>query len=254
MELLASHDFQTGLRNYLDLAELRRKLLVWQADFDAFDEMIDIRSVHYEPLLPDVDTQFRELDSRIRLRVEQHRLLVQRRDDLLTTPRPDFLATREEQNILARLEDIESQVRDSGSPFEDSMMRRVQRLKGALTWTLETEYHDRLTAFSQNLGTLDEAVQVAQRQYDRYVRARQAATHSYEGYGDPIRRLRAHVRQSAEKVEMLMARQGQLLEVVAIEELVARRDRLENYGDKARFALADSYDRATQTQARGVQE
>jgi hypothetical protein len=47
-----------------------------------------------------------------------------------------------------------------------------------------------------------------------------------------------------------MARQGYLLEVVAIDELIARREHLENYGDKARFALADSYDRATQAQAR----
>ena len=51
-----------------------------------------------------------------------------------------------------------------------------------------------------------------------------------------------------------MARQGQQLEVVAIEELIAARGRLESYGDKARFALADSYDRATQSQARGVEE
>ena len=43
---------------------------------------------------------------------------------------------------------------------------------------------------------------------------------------------------------------GTLFEVVAIDELIARRDHLENYGDKARFALADSYDRATQSQAR----
>ena len=40
-----------------------------------------------------------------------------------------------------------------------------------------------------------------------------------------------------------------MLEVVAIDELVARRGRLEGYRDKARFALADSYDRATQAQA-----
>ena len=46
-----------------------------------------------------------------------------------------------------------------------------------------------------------------------------------------------------------MARQGRLLELVAIDELIARRSRLESYGDKARFALADSYDRATQAQA-----
>jgi tetratricopeptide (TPR) repeat protein len=254
MDLLATHDFQTGLQNYLDLAELHRKLLIWQASFDSFDEMVDIRYEHYEPLLPDVDKDFRELDSRMRLRIEQHKMLVDRRDDLLTTPRPEFLATREEQAILARIELIESQVQESDTPFEASLNERLQHLKGMLTWTLETKYHERLTQFDQNLRGLDAAMEIAQAQYDQYVRARQAATHSYVGYDDPIDRLRAHVSVSIEKVELLMTRQGHLLEVVAIEELVARRDRLENYGDKARFALADSYDRATQVQARGVEE
>lgn len=249
MELLATHDFQTGLQNYLDLADLHRKLVAWQGGFDSFDEMVNIRHEHYEPLLPDVDTQFRELDSRMRLRIEQHKLLVQRRNDLLTTPRPEFLATREEQAILGRLEQIEAQLQGSDSPSDKSAMRRIERLKGTLAFTLATEYHDRLTAFDRNLRGLDEAMAVAQKQYDQFVRARQAATLSYVGYETPISRLRAHVRDAVGKVELLMARQGHLLEVVAIEELIARREHLENYGDKARFALADSYDRATQAQA-----
>jgi hypothetical protein len=53
-----------------------------------------------------------------------------------------------------------------------------------------------------------------------------------------------------QKIDLLMARQGRLLEINAIETLIARRSHLENYGDKARFALADSYDRATQAQAK----
>ena len=87
-------------------------------------------------------------------------------------------------------------------------------------------------------------------QYDQFVRARQAATHSYEGYETPIGRMRAQVSDAIERVDMLMAQQGHQLEMTAIEELSARRSRLENYRDKARFALADSYDRATQAQAR----
>lgn len=249
MELLATHDFQTGLQNYLDLADLRRKLVSWQGGFDAFNDMVEIRYDHYEPLLPDIDTQFREFDSRMRLRIEQHKMLVKRRDDLLTTPRPEFLATREEQAILARIEHVEALLEEGGIPAEDPLVRRLQRLKGLLAWTLETEYHDRLTKFDQNLRGLDAAMAVLQQQYDQYVRARQAATHSYMGYETPISRLRARVSESVQKVDLLMARQGRLLEVVAINELIARRGRLENYRDKARFALADSYDRATQAQA-----
>lgn len=250
MQLLASHDFQTGLQNYLDLADLRKKLLRWEAGFDSFDEMVDVRHGHYEPLLPDVDEEFRQLDSRMRLRVEQHKMLVRRRDDLLTTPRPKFLATREEQATLGRLEAMEAQLDGSESAFATSMMRRIKRVKGMLTWTLETEYHERLTRFDENLRGLDAAMAIGQEQYDQFVRSRQAATHSYVGYEKPIKRLRTQVRTAVDQVDLLMARQGRLLEVVAIEELIARRGRLENYGDKARFALADSYDRATQAQAR----
>jgi len=243
MELLASHDFQTGLQNYLDLADLKRRLLTWEGGFDSYDEMVEIRRTHYEPLLPDVDEAFRKLDSRMRLRKEQHGMLVKRRNDLLTTPRPEFLATRDEQAIIARLDLLEAQAQGQD-------LVRVQRLRGVLAYTLQLEYHERFTEFDRNLRSLDEAMATAQSEYDEFVRSRQAATHSYEGYDTPMQRLRADVQQSVDKIDMLMARQGHLLEVLAIDQLIARRDHLENYGDKARFALADSYDRATQAQAR----
>ena len=249
MELLASYDFQTGLQNYLDLADLRDRLVEWQRDFDAFDDMIGIRRAHYEPLLPGVDEEFRALDSRLTLRIEQYRALVRRRDDLLTTPRPEFLATREEQALLRSIGDLEAALAASGAPPGDAIAERLRRLRGLLTWTLETEYHERLNRFDANLRTLDAAMARAQASYDAFVRERQAATHSYEGYGKPINRLRNHVADAIGQVELLMNRQGRLLEIVAVEELVARRGRLENFGDKARFALADSYDRATQSQA-----
>ena len=252
MDLLASHDFQTGLQNYLDLADLRRKLVTWEGGFDAFDEMVDIREGHYEPLLPEVDEQFRKLDSRMRLRVEQHKMLVKRRDSLLTIPRPEFLATPEEQALLARIESVEANAYKDTGAYQETLLR-LKRLKGVLTYTLRTEYHARFTEFDRNVRSLDEAMAMVQAEYDEYVRNRQAATHSYVGYDKPMRRLRADVEKSVEKIDQLMARQGHLLEVLAIEQLVARRDHLEDYGDKARFALADSYDRATQAQANLVE-
>jgi uncharacterized coiled-coil DUF342 family protein len=212
--------------------------------------MVDIRQDHYEPLLPDVDETFRKLDSRMRLRSEQHKMLVKRRDDLLTTPRPEFLATPDEQAILARIDHLETELGVDVGSTREQLAERLDRIKGLVIWDLETEYHERFTEFDRNLRSLDEAMAVAQNEYDEYVRSRQAASHSFEGYDKPMTGLRADVRQSVEKIERLMARQGYLLEVVAIDELIARREHLENYGDKARFALADSYDRATQAQAR----
>ena len=51
-----------------------------------------------------------------------------------------------------------------------------------------------------------------------------------------------------------MEQQGRRLEVVAIEELASRRDLLESYQNRARFAFADSYDRAAKAQARAQVE
>ena len=52
-----------------------------------------------------------------------------------------------------------------------------------------------------------------------------------------------------ERLDVLMARQGHMLETVAIKELLVRRERLEAYENQARFAFADSYDRAAKAQA-----
>ncbi|MEE8426793.1 MAG: tetratricopeptide repeat protein [Woeseiaceae bacterium] len=252
MELSASHVFQTGLQNYLDLADLRKKLVSWQTSIDSFEDMVEIREGHYEPLLPDIDHQFRKLDSRMRLRVEQRRILERRLKGMLTTPRPEFLATREEQAVLARLKELEGQLGEDNGPVAANLKERMRRLSGTVTWTLLTEYHERLTVFDRNLRELESSVELMRENYARFVRARQAATHGFEGYEAPVRRLRTRIAESLAKIDLLMARQGHLLEVVAIDELVARRRRLENYQDQARFALADSYDRATQAQARGV--
>jgi tetratricopeptide (TPR) repeat protein len=249
MELLASHDFQTALQNYLDLEDLRRKLASWHVNFDAFEDMIGLRRGYYEPQLPGVDAEFRDLDSRMRLRIEQYELLEKRLQGLLVGPRPEFLATTEERLTAARLAEYAASLEGDSSPTADHLRWQIARLQGVITYTLRIEYHERLNAFADHLHDLGEAIEVLQAEHVEFVRTRQAAVHSYEGYDTPIGRLRTHVAEALGKVNLLMARQGRVLELVAIDELVARRDRLETYRDQARFALADSYDRATSARA-----
>ncbi|MEN8196617.1 MAG: hypothetical protein ABFS30_08885, partial [Pseudomonadota bacterium] len=182
MELMASHDFQTALQNYLDLEDLRSRLIGWRTSLDAFDDIIRLRGQNYEPLLPEVDAQFRELDSRIRLRLEQRKHLGERLQAMLTAPRPDYLATADERIIGERLALIEEQFGASTGPESLALRQRAARLRGALTWRLETEYDERLTAAHEHLNALNAHVDALTRQYDAFVRARQAATHSYVGY------------------------------------------------------------------------
>jgi tetratricopeptide (TPR) repeat protein len=244
MDLMASHDFQTALQNYLDLEELRSKLGAWKMSLDAFEDVIRLRGQNYEPLLPEVDAQFRELDARMRLRLEQRKHLAERLHVMLTARRPEYLATAEERIALRRIALIEKQLGDSQKPESLALCQRAARLRGALTWRMETEYDDRLTAAYAHLNELNAPIDSLTRQYDVFVRTRQAATHSYVGYDDQIAQLRERVGDAFQRVDSLMIRQGKMIETVAINQLESRRERLVAQQNQARYGVADSYDRA----------
>jgi tetratricopeptide (TPR) repeat protein len=249
MALMASHDFQTALQNYLDLEDLRKRLVAWQGNFDAFEDIIRHRRAYYEPLLPELDAHFRELDSQVRLRLEQRERIDARLHNMLTAPRPDFLATAEERVVLESLAQLEARFGEPESQDFAAIQQRMQRLKGVLHWELETRYHQRFTDAHEHLVELNEVVDAMQVQYEAFVRTRQAALHSYEGYDEQIVRLRRRVAGALQQLQVLMARQGHMLERVAVHELSLRRQRLETYQDQARYAFADSFDRAAKAQA-----
>ena len=167
---------------------------------------------------------------------------------MLIAPRPEHLATGDEQRAAAALDALEASLGETSA--DEAARRRLERLLGVLTWTVETRYHERLTEVHEHLRELNGDIDALTQQYDAFVRTRQAATHSYVGYDAPIKGLRTRVDTALEGLGTLMARQGHLLETVAVEELLVRRGRLEAYQDQARFAFADSYDRAAKAQAR----
>jgi tetratricopeptide (TPR) repeat protein len=248
--LMASHDFQTALQNYLDLEDLRKKLVSWQRSLVSFEDIIGLRRQYYEPLLPEIDRHFRKVDARMRLRLEQRKHLDQRLQHMLVAPRPDLLATADEQAWTLRIAELEASLGEAKGPEQEALRQRLRRLRGVLTWSLETQYHQRLTEAHEHLRELDEDVEVLKEQYDGFVRTRQAAMHGYVGYESPIKGLRARIATAQARLDGLMDRQGQMLETVAIQQLIVRRERLEVYQNQARFAFADSYDRAAKAQAR----
>lgn len=247
-KLMASHDFQTALQNYLDLEDLRRKLESWQASFDAYDDLIRRRRDYYEPLLPGIDAKFRELDAQYKLRREQRNMLARRLNDQLTEPRPELLATADERILLDRINAVEAAVARLPQAMRGGHGERVERLRGVITWKLRTEYADRLTEAHEHLEELDADIDKLQDRYQSFVRVRQASVHGYTGYDDGLRDLRNRVRESLERVGQLQKQQGSLIEAVAISELTARTERLKGYQTQARYAVADSYDRASQAQ------
>jgi hypothetical protein len=248
LELMASHDFQESLKNYLDLEQLRRRLDVWERDLDAFEEIIEQRRTYYQPLLPAIDWEFRRLDSQMRLRLEQRDRIDQRLKAMLVVPRPDYLATADERVIGERIALLERKLTAGSTAGPGEVEARIRRLRGVLHWNIYTKYDSRFTDAYKHLRDLDREVDLLKRQYTAFVRTRQAATQSYEGYDGVIRRQKSLIEAAREKVGELMARQGHMLEAMAVDELTARRERVAEFQTKARFTMADSYDRAIRAQ------
>src|ERR1700747_855195 len=126
----------------------------------------------------------------MRRRVEQRKHRAERLQAILTAPRPEYLATPERQIDRERIAGIKKQLGNSNDPESLALRQRADRLHGALTWRLETEYNEPLTAAHVHLSDLNAPVDTLTRQYDAFVRTRQAATHSYAGYDIQIVRLR----------------------------------------------------------------
>ena len=254
MDLMAAHDFQESLKNYKDLADLRQNLTVWLDSLTVYEDIIELRRRYYEPLLPTIEKQFKKLDSRMRLRIEQRDRLKERINSLLILRRPEYLATADEMAVLNRLSKIRVDLEANPQMASEENLYRLNRLSGILDWRLKSEFDQRLTEAYKNLKDLDGVIDDLNKQYRAFVRTRQAATQSYTGYTIPIQQLRTQLRETAVKLKRIMARQGRVLEQMAINELDRRRKRLEEYQIKARFALAESYDRATKEQEKKLLE
>ncbi|GAB2876407.1 hypothetical protein ACCI51_13640 [Microbulbifer echini] len=248
LDLMASNDYQEFLRNYRDLNELFERNKEWLKSLTAYEDIISVRRAYYEPLLPQLDDQFRTLDARIKLRMEQRDQFSSRIEQMLVSRRPEYLATAEEQEARLQLLQLHKQIARNPRGFTEETRSRLERLQGILALRLSTEYHERLTEAYKHLQALNTEIEKLQTVYRSYVRSRQAATHSYTGYNKDIQRLRAQIRATQRRLETLMARQGSMLEALAIQELERRRTQLESYQIKARFALADSFDRANELQ------
>jgi tetratricopeptide (TPR) repeat protein len=248
LELMASHDFQETLKNYLDLEELRKKIEVWSGDLVAFEDIIEKRKAYYQPLLPQIDKEFRQFDSKMRLRLMQRDLIETRLKAMLTGPHPEYLASAAERTALDEVTRLEQKLSAGGKAVPADVAARIKRLRGVIRFGIYTEYDRRFTDAHRHLRDLNSDIARLKKAYLSFVRARQAATQSYEGYSNIIRTLKSRITIAREKVMELMPKQGEILTNMAVSELTKRHDRITEYQNKAHFAMADSFDRATRAQ------
>lgn len=248
MELLASNDFQDSLRNYLDLAELLKKLEPWNGDLEAYEAIIQNRQQHFETILPAFDKQLLAIDGQMRLLLDKKLALDEHLSGMSNSAQPELLETSEEAKTRANLKHLEQQYQNDRSTAAVEARQRLAKEQEKLQQKINSSYNKRLDEAIQRNRQLDDEMEKLKNQYSSLDLSRQAAIQSYKGYSTQIYQLKRRILSSRGKVQTLLEKQGHILEVMAINELEQRRKKLQEYQMLARFSISESYDRASKKQ------
>ena len=170
-ELVASNEFQEGLKNYRDLLYLRENLRRWSESLGAFDDILDTRQRAYEQRLPVIESSLDnvDLDALAARRVTMESRLV----DIERDENVWALGTEREQEAWAELDAMTVKLASLGDiPGAEAARQKQEFLKGVLYWNLYRDYKARLWQSKKNLTAIERDFRVAQRSYHQVDAAR----------------------------------------------------------------------------------
>ena len=258
--MMARHSFQQAVQNYRDLGFLYDNLGEWLNSITAFQNIIQVRRNYYEPMLPAIEEAFEIQDSLMKHAVTRRDDVLQQLEVAQQQRDSDAFATPEEIQIDQRLAALRRRIKQkakASSVADDGLDRviyRTHRLQGVLDWQQHTDYDARLDHAHRELAQLNRSINQLENQHARVVRFKREAYQSFEGYDNQLRRTITKINALRTRILSVKAQQGRYLEKVTVNELDLRRENLANYISKARFAMAESYDRATKKQSEEAAE
>ena len=248
--LLATHEFQEGLKNYRDLNYLYRNLDTWQGSIDVYANMLATRRQAYAERLPRTEDALAraDLDGMVSRKLEFDSTLnnIEQSHDWLA------LATHSEFEMWGEIAGLENTPALRADIPEAAEVRdKIQLLKGVLQWQLEREFKDRLWRIRRDLDDAGEALietQRSRRQIDKTMRLEPAR---FDSLSDRVYGLGPRIESMKMRVEDALEDQRAFLRSIAVGELQAQKQRLDVYTVQARFALAAIYDVATTAEEAG---
>ena len=239
--LLATHEFQEGLKNYRDLSYLYRNLDTWQQNIDVYANMLETRLEAYAERLPRVEESLAsaDIDGMVTRKLEFDSTMnnIEESHDWLA------LATKSEFDTWGEITGLESTpALHADIPEAAEVSDKISLLKGVLQWQLERDFKDRLWRIRRDLRLTGEALvdtQRSRRQIDETMRQEPLR---FENLSARVQDLSPRIEGIKMRVEDALSRQRGFLQSIATGELEAQKDRLDIYTIQARFALAAIYD------------
>ena len=242
--LMASHEFQEGLKNYRDLRLMQANLARWTDSLEAFGAMIEARELaatqrepHRQEVLAGTDLDAlaqrqQELTDRF-AQVEASREVA-----ALASPQE-----RSQWEVLARIDATLASM--PAGPQRDEFTERARLLRGALSWELDRAYKVRATQTRRDLKQTRSALAEAGTRLAAIGEAGDLVPQNTQGFAGRVDNLSERVARITPLLDATALAQERALADIAVGELQAQQKRLGSYSTQAQFALASLYDGAS---------
>ena len=241
--LLATHEFQEGLKNYRDLTYLHRNLDRWQQNVGVYANMLETQREKLAQSIPVVQQSLSQadLDDMIAKKLGYDAVvdnIEANRDWLALATRAEF-DMWEEITVLQQAPALKADL-----PEAREVQDKIDLLKGVLQWQLERDFRERLWRLRRDLQQTGEALVETQRAWRQIDDTMRNEPQRFAALGDRVYGLAPGIESMKMRVEDALFRQRAFLRDIAVGELQAQKQRLDVYTIQARFALAAIYDLA----------
>jgi uncharacterized small protein (DUF1192 family) len=245
-ELMATNEFQEGIRNYRDLVALEGNLDAWATSIAAYDEMLAARKARYALHEPDAA---RALHSEaLESLVQRQSALSEKVRGIETSSDPVGLATAEEAGQWNRLTEIGARI-DRLPPTDEirALHEQQRRLQGVLYWQMNADYKARLWQAKRQLAELDTLLAGTRQSREDLQQTGVGVSAGFGAFDERIAAHKTEIGRLQARTARTRLAQGSEIERLAIGELEDQKKRLDSYLVQARFALAQTYDSALNT-------
>ena len=243
-QLLATHEFQEGLKNYRDLNYLYRNLDEWQRNVDVYANMLETRRQAFAARVPVVNAALEraDLEAIVGRKLELDSTLnnIEASGDWLALSNQAEFAMWGEISGL-----VETPALAADIPEAHEARDKIGLMKGVLQWQLERDFADRLWRIRRTLRETGEALVDTQRARRKIAESLRTEQLHLDDLGRRVYDLEPRVESTKMRVEDALSAQRTFLQAIAVQELQAQKKRLDLYTVQARFALAAIYDLAT---------
>jgi tetratricopeptide (TPR) repeat protein len=242
-QLLASNDFQEGLKNYRELNYMSRNLEIWRDSVSAFDDMLATRERAYTERVPKADAVMAatDLDGLTQKRVD----FESRINEIEKSKDVAALGTSAEQHTWVRLKRFEEYLAaHPEDPDLAEMREKLRLMKGVMVWRMSQSFNARVWNERRSVKELEAELKETQKRAVLVKQARVGIPSNTGEYGKRVAAVRERMDQLQQRLAAVSGQQNRFLQVLAIQELEGQKQRIATYQVQARYALASIYDRA----------